>query len=160
MASKAAEDTILADLKTALEAVSVQAGDNATLLSVTRFDKFTGSNGDLASARIKWTGIQRSVVGAGLDSVGSGFQVDVDIRLDYVADSPDTSGAQLLRLVHDSEQAILGIDYAAKDYAIPSVVVTPFDEEDSEDPVIGARISLTYGHEVNRTALETFTAPL
>jgi len=151
------EQTIIAAVITAIDAISVQGGDNVTIRSVKEYDRFTADDGERPSVSVEWLGESSTQSGTELNTE---LRLRLDARLDYQQFSGIETSRQNRLMKHDIVKALTNIDYAVNDAFLRSIASTPSHEEDPEEPAEGVAFLVVFAYATDFKSPQTATAPL
>ena len=152
-------ETIITDMTTAIDAVTVQAGDNVTIQYVGRYDDIQDSPDSKRPAVIlRWLGDSYSSVDGDSERTLS-TQIEALVFANLDTTSSNASDKQISLTAYDVAASVTGIDYPNKDYDLGSFLITPLASEDPDEPAIGARIVFTFTCFVDYQDISTVTGP-
>lgn len=150
-------ETIISALKTALEAVAVQAGDNTTVAFVGRYDNdYSSVDGKRPAVLLRWLGGTYSDASESERSATS--RVEAVCLAKVNPHSEDAADRQVSLFAHDIEAAIAAMDFGSVGYTLRAIDTLPLIEEDSSEPVDGVRVSCLFGYSVDYAELGTVTS--
>ncbi len=151
-------ETIIADIITALEGVTIPAGYNNTLAWVGRFNNRDPDKGPQALrpyAEVKYGG---STDGPPKQyAISETARVLVKAAIKYDPHDDDGPDVQANRLGFDIRAAILGMGLAAKGYFLDGMQSDPFSELDEENPEDGVLVAVDFHWAANATELQTIS---
>lgn len=136
-------ETVVADVITALEGISVTSGYNNTIASVARYDRDDGPEGQRPSARVSLGSMALTPNEPTLEAYLITQPITIDLRLEPGVHDVAHDVA-LSYLMADVLKALSAIDYETKIYQLTSIAVDPYLTAESGDLVDFARITATF----------------
>ena len=150
MANNPYSETIIDAVKTAIEGITIQSGDNRTVAFVNRFDLTSNAEGKRPSVNIRWRGETKDLSGS---DYNVSMSLEILAKLDYDPYSEESLDEQQNKLAFDIEQAIAGIDYSLLACTSPNFASEPLSEIDAEDPVMGVVLNVIFNYAIDVTNL-------
>ena len=156
MAESPYSETIIAAIKTALEGITVQSGDNRTVSYVGRYDLVNSEEGERPAIVLRWLGEKKTLSG---EDYNVSMSLEVQAKLDYDLYTEDSLDEQLNKLGFDVEVAIANVDYSALACTSPDLLTEPLSEIDPDDPVFGVNVRIDFAYAVSNTSLHDPEGP-
>jgi len=147
-------ETVVGDVKAAIEAIRVTSSYNYDVASVARWDKDEGADGARPSVRIH-SGSQVILPDAdGLGLLTFTLPVVIDLRVE--SDVFDVAHDEAVSyLTADVLKAIWSIDYGTKPYECTSISTDPYLTAESGDLVDFGRVTATFQFQSPKSDLTT-----
>lgn len=149
MATSPYSEDIMDALETAIKAVSKQSGDNHTVESVIRYDRFTSDDGLRPSVTIGILG-ENTIDGAELQHATATLEVLILARIDSSDQSIGTDKSVNL-FAHDVRLAVHGVDWDALNAFINRIEMRTL-VDDPDDPSDGFSMRLFIEYETLKTS--------